>query len=583
MNNKSYYSIIAFIISYQLLIWLSLYHYIPQQPSAGNQFIVDLLIGILISIVTYIIYFIHAIIKESNHFIPKLDLFDLFLYPIFKELIKLLIIVYKYQNDITLYNIYFISLGYYLSNSQIYYYSPNNYKSTYHQFLKLYDIWLYQDQYKYNYHNNQQEIQYLINNILDDDDYSTVSTNRNSICTHDSQKTLYSTNSLTPPKKLTGKKLPIEFNLHNNNNNNQDVHLLPHESPKFQATPMDISKSIETVSTINTLKDYQSCSNFVDKLYSVSPRNTYHLNTATAIATFEDFGREDQHSSDTVIYTKINKPEQEETYENINHHLDEDTSSINTKGTHFGGGGGGNFKLKLPGGTKIEFGGGAGGDYSHEDPHSSSTTPISPSTSSTPHNNRIIKFINWFKWLLPPLLPIGEDSTTTTNNLAQFQGERYPLLKHRLSTYNLHHNSEFTTSPSNLETGGLAEFKPHLDRFIKFRYFILYNYNFVIGQLTSRIKVDPVFKRFGQLIEDMNAWILGLNEMNEFIWELIVFGVFGYLRNYYYLVAMILIGRLYKDNYLFFGENRFDYRFAVLSESMIGVWFGVGCVYLYLA
>lgn len=577
MNNKSYYSIIAFIVSFQFIVFTSLFHYYPDKLPI-NQWFIDFITGVLITIVSYIVYFIHEIVNTSNTYIVQRDLFDLFIYPLFEEGIKLLFIIYKYHDGITLFNIYFLSLGYYISSTQLYFYCPHDYNSYYQQFLRLYDVWLYQDNYKYN-HNNHHEVQYLISNIMNDEDEDDEAspfdiTHRHSICTHDSQKTLYSANSLSP-KKLSGKKLPTEFNLH------QSIHDSQKESSsnnKLVSTAMSISKSTDTTFSVEMLKNYQSCSDFVDKLYSVSPRNTYHLNTATAIATFEDFGGEDPHSSGTVIINKINEPIEQVECTLDDHDDDDDdenhdSSSIHTNGTHFGGGGGGNFKFKLPNGPKIEFGGGAGFDYSHDDPSSSSTTATTPLTN-TP--SKFITFINWFKWLFPVILPLGKQPEPP---MVQFQGERYPLLKHRLSNYNLQQGNSNPELPP-LETEGRAEFRPILDRFSRFQYFILYNYHVVVGQVTSRINVDPVFKRFGQLITEVSPIFILMNEMNEYIWQWIVLIIFGF--RVWWIVLCVFIIKLFKNNYLFGIGNGFDYRLVICLEGWINLLLGIYCIYLYL-
>ncbi|EGW30854.1 uncharacterized protein SPAPADRAFT_62755 [Spathaspora passalidarum NRRL Y-27907] len=360
-------------------------------------------------------------------------------------------------------------------------------------------------------------------------------------------------------------KLPTEFNL----SKQQSCASTP------MSSPMRKSISIDTVTANPTLKNYRSCSDFVDKLYSVSPKNTYHLNTATALAaaseTFDDYMDSDEE--------------------------------VTTEGRHFGGGGGGNFKLKLPGGTEIEFGGGAGGDYrdgdydhsddddgddndnrggdhrdgSHRsgkqrnDPdnddntlqnYSSEDTKFDKTTTSAVSGSQQ-NYTNLISWLFPPLFTIGEKP--------KFEGQSYPLIKSRLNSYSLNEECVGLESPISPTITSSSIY-----RYRNFQYFVLYNFDYCIEQPLSSIVIDPVFKKFGELLKTINVWFIILDEWNYWIWQFLTFLTFGIALSLNssvscFMVLFIVTCKMFKVNYLHCLERELDFRMVIFGDTIVNL------------
>lgn len=230
----------------------------------------------------------------------------------------------------------------------------------------------------------------------------------------------------------------------------------------------------------------------VDKLYSVSPKNTFHLVTASATAMTMDG-------------------------------LQDDSSSIHTCDTDWGGGGGGGFKYKMPDGSKISFGGGGGFGYHHYDRrHSehSQKSHHSQSSQSQPNQSQSNKKV--WGWLIP-----YKSKKSLSKKLSEFNFETSKLLSEDQENYSsINDDIEITKD----------EFSNYL--------------NLSLG-IKKTIIFDPIFDKFNKLIRNLNSLEVFLLMMNRMAWN---FGCLISLSlNFsksFHLVWFLIILKLFNINYL---------------------------------
>ncbi|RCK56561.1 hypothetical protein Cantr_05481 [Candida viswanathii] len=560
MNVSSYYYVVILLVVTVLGI-INITYIINKTlhpHTATCEIFADIMAGVVIGVVSYIIKFIYRLIISNKLNIGNTSsIFDSFIYPILEEAIKLSIIYYEYYKfDIDIFDMVFIWLGYSLVLNSILLYNPFDYEHIYRKFLNYYHVWGDSCHYKSSAANIEQ-IENLFENFKSVKEEPNGKKSRNSLTSHDSSHTLVPYNQTTLNKKFSYKDLPTEFNL---------------QSSKFTkpapsspiATPM--KKSNSSMSTLNCVKNYKSCLDFVDKLYSVSPQNTYYLNNATAIAAFSEVEEQSEPTALPKSLAKSILPELERVFENIDEA--DDDSSMHSNETHYGGGGGGNVKFKLPNGGKLEFGGGAGFDYKHGK-HANDSDSDGDGDDNTqqasPHKPfTVLSFINWFSWLLPPLLPIGENENTKPYISTQ---ERFPLLKHRLSTYSLsEHQPNTDTSNVDYESCEIIS-KPIIERFIKFQYFMAYYYDISVTSPISPVRVDPLFEKYGQLLIDTPAFWVFLDEFNWLLYNWVAFLM--YFTTISASIPIVLVVKMFKTNYLHGFKNQIDYRLIITIESFI--------------
>lgn len=321
------------------------------------------------------------------------------------------------------------------------------------------------------------------------------------------------------------------------------------------------------------LGKYKSCYDLVDKLYSVSPKNTFHLVTASATAVTRDeidpftpdlqdtlhptdplqptdpleptdpsepnfrhvsydSGIPDTHSRNISDSTNksshrgsISFDEEEDTLSvksldkssefDVNYVDDpHTTASIHSTDTHLGGGGGGNFKYKFPDGSKLRFGGGAGFDYKRKHKHSSrscskSTTMTNSSASTFNSGFRYQSLINW-------LVPIHKKHPSIKKKLSQFNFRPSvgDISQMSQTSSLLSHASGQNYQSVDLEaqpTGGRTINKYEFNNYVRLS----------LGLDRFKIIYDPFFEEFGQkLIRDLSIKEIGLYYIDWLLWEM---------------------------------------------------------------
>ncbi|KAK6202403.1 uncharacterized protein RJT21DRAFT_118423 [Scheffersomyces amazonensis] len=445
------------------------------------------------------------------------------------------------------------------------------------KFLKLYDMFTHQEAFESKYSTDSKEEMHalfqsilnneddIVSNDINDNINDNNNYNRQSISSGNSEDTLFIN------KKVSMASLPSTFNLTKTE--------VASSSSLQNSNSIDSQNTVQTVDSIKILSNYKSCYDFVDKLYSVSPKNTYHLNTATAIAAFDNALSDNQPNINYDLLERVDHMQ----CTNVTLPSDDDELAlqpVTTQDTHFGGGGGGNFKYKFPDGRKIEFGGGAGFDYSHSKPGSDSGSDSEAQHYQSPYefkDNKFIRFINWFSWLVPPLLPIS-----VAHKNEEVNQESTHLLKKRLSTFKISKRSQSiistSTSIGTYYTGEQTNYyntSNPIDRYKNFVMFINLFFDYSVDDFNSAVEIPLLFKRFGVIFNEFPIVFNLLDCFNFMAWNFITIMIYGtlFLSNHKSILIGMSVGlfiiKLFKINYLNNPNNRFGYKGLIATELFI--------------
>ncbi|KAI3405441.2 hypothetical protein KGF56_001749, partial [Candida oxycetoniae] len=519
-----------------------------QKYHEASRVLGNFLTGCIIAVLIFILKFLHQLIYSKKSLSSSIDTTTTphhlhstyhlsFYHAILEEVLKFSIIWYQASKCA---------------------YHPYKYHDKYAKFLRYYNIWINQDLYRSRHLvENEGEVEELWENIIEEENSDNENENdvsqevRHSLSSNESNETIV---DRLLNKKVSYKVLPSEFKSR------------LEETRSFETLPIEIngrsrrSSGFSHTSRLNA-RDYKSCSDLITRLYSVSPGNTYYLNTAVAIAAFDDSEqsapvvKQDFTNNQDPTRENLFLSEIEESYENIDEeHIERDEGPIER-------------------------------DEEHIERKRHDTIKA------------LIKGINWFSWLLPPLLPIRKafdanpitTNTTTTTTIASnilpsqsIVNERFPLLKASLSRYSLKQPTTTTTITTKLpdlesnpnSSNPLYIFKTTIDRSGSFQFFLSYYFDTSLDPITLNFIIDHWFLKYGQLIVDTFwVWFL-IDELNYMIFQFINFQTLGTVvrgycsiwKNVTLVLTIILIPKLFRLNFLHNPENKFDYRVAILGE-----------------
>ncbi|CAK9436003.1 uncharacterized protein LODBEIA_P05830 [Lodderomyces beijingensis] len=548
----------------------------------------DLITGIIIAVLTYVSRFIHRITSSGNAPVlpaagssePCASNYTSFFQPILEELVKLLIICYHSSKATAPLNLFDLSLmwvGYTMPTMQIYhYYCGKDYKNHYSKFLKYHELWLDQDLYRNRYDcEDVEEVEEFWRNIVDvganTKDESSQLALRHSLSSEESGKTAVDKMAMTISRSMSYNVLPNEFKgRHDDDRKSFDT--LVHDRVQSRKHSFASVKSTARPIPMNA-RNYMSCSDLVHKLYSLSPKNTYHLNRAVAIATFDDVeeesylpqkfsqaGNQVGNQAEDQVENQAGLdilPEIEEVYENI--------------------------------------------DESFIQPNQEIAVEQSNEEQQTQHHNRtflfaLIQIMNWFSWLLPPFLPLnasnnGREELTSSMDPATSTSistpipapnERYPLLKSSLSRYSLipRESSSSPTRDLELGSGGTTAVigVTTIDRVMLLQSFVSYYFDISLDSVLLHFKTDSWFMTYGQLIIDTRWWWVCLDELNYIVWQFVVvvmcLGLIVMKKTAamaWLMLPLVLIPKLFKQNHLHNFNKKFDYRSVILLDGAINL------------
>ncbi|KAK6456054.1 uncharacterized protein RJT20DRAFT_127828 [Scheffersomyces xylosifermentans] len=588
-------------------------------PEISNQVAVkSMIVTYIYVLMTPLVQFIYSTLsirtKNSRYtcYNQKAPLFESFYFPLIQSaLAAIYIFVLSCIGEMSYSRLYvpIIMVNSYAIASS-WDFSVINFLTIRPKFLQLYDLWVNQETYRSKL-DNKDEVEHLFAVIMNAEEKER---KRQSITSMNSEDTL-----LGLDRKLSVNHFPPTFHVEKEMSSKTQQELTSKYIPI-----KNYRSDTSLLSSSSHLTNYHSMSDFVDKLYSVSPKNTYHLNTATAIAAMAS------SASDNRVHNDLLDSEDplailENVCENIDHPCNEDehlcpqnisntnNCSIITEGTHYGGGGGGNFKFKIPGGGKLEFGGGAGFDYKHSDEHDPDDDPEDPVQPEQPPEkpkkvevrdcepvqspypstpSRFVTLINKFSWLFPPLLPIGE-----RNDVRFCVRGSFPALKHSLSRYRLNSNNERSSRMGSIATfsrsseyEGLGSYirSNCIDKYSRFNYFVSYYFDYSLDD-HREFEVDPGFKTFGVLNSEVPFSSVLADCFNHLAWNAIIITIYANL----FMTSSVnsatiasftvaeLVLRLFKLNYLRNPENKCNFKSVILAESFVTFTFALS-VYLTL-
>lgn len=346
-------------------------------------------------------------------------------------------------------------------------------------------------------------------------------------------------------------------------------------SPKFKPR-----KSSATLNHSQTspkhINNYNSCYNLVDKLYSISPKNTFHLITASATAILKSDVTLQSDEVEEVLERQIEVSPFIENNEVVMQVVDTlDTNSVHTTDTHLSGGGGGNFKYKLPGGGKLKFGGGGGFDYDHRDGRKKDSTNSSvKSTRSlhfheperrTSHHEAIEHKHKWIGWLFPT----KKKTNGIKKKLSKFTFS--PRTNSLTNDCNSIRSSLLTYVPNDYQS--IEEENQQCQDYFQVNKRDFTNYvNVSLGDGSSKIVFDPIFERFNYVtIRDLSSIEILLCFVNRLIWclgSLLVYCAI-YLNNSHNLLVGVIILKLFNVNMI--NKQRSSLINILLAKIMLNI------------
>lgn len=336
----------------------------------------------------------------------------------------------------------------------------------------------------------------------------------------------------------------------------------------------------------------------IDRMYSVSPKNTLHC-------LIGQYGREDD------LFSRFLESYGDKLVDGI------ENMSVHSSDTHFGGGGGGSFSYELPGGSKLRFGGGGGFDYNHK--HSSdalvqSSPELAPSDSSytsrgstccsnstgdstlgsAPYKlsvssssytasettsvslfSRIWALLFWFRWLVP--LP--------EQNIPQQSSKRElkRSIRKTLSTYTL---TSDTTSlkASSQRLYGTMDLEGQVPRRRRDNVHVYYAFTKFANKFFDLRKphivefyrgIDPAFCTFGTLLPNFSPFFFVIQACSLVMWQLGSTMIVAYpfvasvkMMTFMSLATVLVVSRLFCINYLR-NQATCSYRVSLVAELVV--------------
>lgn len=347
----------------------------------------------------------------------------------------------------------------------------------------------------------------------------------------------------------------------------------PAETPVFNLNSFSTSLAKAKLMPILGSDRIQTHHDVIDRLYSVSPKNTLHLQEA------------DSDSDDDVTLYIISGESDSA-----------DSASLHTNGTHLGGGGGGNFKYKFPDGSKLRFGGGAGFDYQHDTPEtdpprdgscseSSSSSTVTSNSFGEREKEWLRPFLLWFRWLIP----IHGDRMPTDINTNQ-------SIQKKLSTYTM--NSEVLSLKSkdsrnygtfDLESQDFKARNKNVHTFYRFARFANKYFDYWSPNFSDLIRdIDPAFMRFGVTLPDFPTFFFLIFEVSICLWQfasslLLAYPILAqevHIWNFMACVALMVVCKLFCCNYLHF-QSTVSYKVALVLELFVNLSMFCSCLYYY--
>ncbi|EGV66679.1 hypothetical protein CANTEDRAFT_112420 [Yamadazyma tenuis ATCC 10573] len=331
------------------------------------------------------------------------------------------------------------------------------------------------------------------------------------------------------------------------------------------------------------INQYKSCYDLVDKLYAVSPKNTFHLETASAtVMTRNDIPEDDDDDDDDDNYGEVSEfygpvlstpsPSSSPFTETSQVYNDLDNISVHTTDTHYDGGGGGGlgFEYKFPNGGKIKLGMGGGGGFDYDHRNSTGKRSSSSGKSFSKKSSRMLcedttKAKGWFSWMTPT----SRKQNSVRKKLSKF------TFKGQSDDASIH--SGLLSGPPTLGYSSIGDpeagncTQPSLNDRIVITKQDFTNYVFIsLGIDQFKIDYDPIFERYGkQLIRDLSVFEVLLCYLDSFIWVMGTLLVYTseFLQNSRDYIVTVMLLSLINVNLL--NNSNFHLRNILLSKIIL--------------
>lgn len=445
-------------------------------------------------------------------------IFTRYVYPLSKELVKFVFISFiAYNNQgLVLTNVtIMIIIGIYglmTLLDTIYSYYPKFYVRKYGSFLDVYQDFVNMKSYDDNNARNEATMK-IAESIA-----------RNSVGSADSGETL---------AEILPKLIVPTDNLSNDKSDQEIKGLSEYCLPIVKSSS---NKSLNS--------NRKSCYNIVDKLYSISPKNSFHLVTASATA------------------MTVNEVDDPYLYESPK----DDDTSIHSTDTGFGGGGGGKFKYKMPNGGEIKIGFGGGGGFSRTHPKHDSDDDDEAETDDLYHKFKHSHTQRHSPWNLSWLIPHKCSRPSVKKHLSKFNFHKASVdSTSSIITYTMDYGS--TDLEAQKQTFTRAEFDNFLSLYLRSAKF--------------KIDFDPIFEKYNQLISHLSVFEVLLLLSHRFIWNLLSLVALSliYVNDHALpTVWIVLILKLFNYNYLNQLDTKLSYKLII--KILINVLaFGVCIIY----
>ncbi|KAI5963420.1 hypothetical protein KGF57_001255, partial [Candida theae] len=509
MNPKSYN--IIFLLLHALIVGILIFAYRTLNLDQDGEVSYDaarivgfIIVGAIIALLSYMTKFAYhlLVLQQIHHRLQGIpSSYESFYQPIIEESIKFAIIIWfqhiKFDRALNAFELSLVWCGFIILSLKLYFYNPRGYSQKYDRFLAYYQSWIVQmkgersEFAEENYRASRVWTTLVSGNI--DMEMHDKKPGRSTIA---SQKRHVDGRALRT--KLSSKMLPTEFNLKSNPDK--------YETACFPKG--NICAPIQLPVTNDT-----SCSKTVERLYSVSPKDTYHLITAVASATFGDGEGIERFQGENYIccteapsaeaITQDLLPGAEEVFENIDdsfcqeESLNEDDLPAHE---HF-----------IPDLSTRNYGSHNTNAYKQ-----SVTTIVSSDNfpgakleqSMHMWKLRGLAFINWWSWLCPPLLPIHQILQQKTSGPLclspshfSVDNERFPLLKSKLSSYSLNDR----TQDESVHDQDLINDKS-IARVLSFEIYLSYYFDITLSPILHPFPLDQWFMTHMAAIHLWNNW-----------------------------------------------------------------------------
>jgi len=588
MNTKSFSAIFtvlhAFIIG---VLVVTFFETVKQDESVIDgpaRVFGCITVGAIAALLAYMTRFIYElIVLQQSHYRLVLTLngqssYETFYQPILEEVVKIAVVTLfqqtKCHRALNPFEMSLMWCGFILPSMAIYSYNPRGYAQKYAKFLAYYQSWLIQLRGEVPRSSEEtRRFSKVWSNLVCENMELQMHDKERRRSTISSDKSHRSDHRLNA--KISSKMLPNEFNLRDGVGRNN--------SSSTAAHGIDIPCPVEE----GIVSGDELHSKTIQRMYSVSPKDTYHLIQAVAIATFGDDEEDDEREEPTVCTDETGAcpnssrflPEVEEVFENIDDSFDEGQSLVEENHAHYKQPMlGAHFQSAVLDCCVPNNSNGRGV------PETSFDTPRRLYEVSLKHDailfkQRTLKFINWWSWLCTVLLPIGETAprlrSSTSSYLTplisntQFVDERFPLLKLKLSNYNMNggrvQEDEYEREQYMIKDKSVA-------RAYDFKVFLSYYFDISLSPLAQPFALDKWFMKYGQLLTDTSFIWIFLDELNSMVWQMFVFQMIALFLNdllFGNMAAFVLpvvIIKLFRMNYLRSYEKRFDFRIIITTE-----------------